>query len=53
MQAIHEIAALAGFTFTVLAAEESYSNTLPNFPIGNARANHFDATYDLVSRHSR
>jgi hypothetical protein len=53
VQAVHKIAALAGFTFTVLAAEESYSDALPNFPIGNAWANHFDATYDLVSRHSR
>jgi hypothetical protein len=53
MQAIHKIAPLAGFAFTILAAEESYSNALPNFPIGNAWANHFDATYDLMSRHSR
>jgi hypothetical protein len=52
-QAIHKIPALARFTFTVLAAEESYSNALPNFPIGNAWANHFDAAYDLMSRHSR
>jgi hypothetical protein len=50
--AIHKIAALARFTFSVLAAEESYSDPLPNFPIGNAGANHFDAAYDLVSRHS-
>ena len=53
MQAIHKIAALARFTFTVLAAEESYSDALANFPIGNAGANHFDAAYHLMSRHSR
>jgi hypothetical protein len=53
MQAIHKIAPLAWFTFTVLASEEPYSNALPNFPIGNACANHFDSAYDLVSRHSR
>jgi hypothetical protein len=33
VQAIHKIATLAGFTFTVLATEEPYSDTLPNFPI--------------------
>jgi hypothetical protein len=53
VQAIHKIAALARFTFTILAAEEPYSDALPNFPIGNAGANHFDAAYDLMSRHSR
>jgi hypothetical protein len=53
MQAVHKIAALARFTFTILAAEESYSDALPNFPIGNAWANHFDAAYHLMSRHSR
>jgi hypothetical protein len=53
MQAIHKIATLARFTFSVLAAEESYSDALPSFPIGNAWANHFDAAYNLMSRHSR
>jgi hypothetical protein len=52
MQAIHKVATLAGFTFTVLAAEESYSDPLPNFPIGNARTKHFDEAYDFMSRHS-
>jgi hypothetical protein len=53
VQAVHKIAALARFTFTVLAAEEPDSDALPNFPIGNAWANHFDAAYDFMSRHSR
>jgi hypothetical protein len=52
MQAIYEIAPLARLTFAVLAAEKSHSHALPNFPIGNAGANHFDAAYDLVSGHS-
>jgi hypothetical protein len=53
MQTIYKIATLTRFTFAVLAAEESYSDALPDFPIGNAGANCFDAAYDLVSRHSR
>jgi hypothetical protein len=53
MQAIHEVTALARFTFTVLAAKETHSNALPHFPFGNAWANRFNAAYYLMSRHSR
>jgi hypothetical protein len=52
MQAVHEITALARLTLAVLTAEESNSDALPNFPIGNVRANGVNAADDFVSRHA-
>jgi hypothetical protein len=52
MQAVHKITALARLTLAVLAAEESNSDALPNFPIGNVRANGVDAADDLMPRYS-
>jgi hypothetical protein len=52
VHAVHKITALTRFAFSILAAEESYSDALSNFPIGNVRANGVDAADDLVPGYS-
>jgi hypothetical protein len=52
MQAVHKITALARLTLAVLTAEESNSDALPNFPIGNVTAYGVDTADDLVPGHA-
>jgi hypothetical protein len=52
VRAVHKIAALTGLTLSVLSAEESNSDALPNFPVGNVKANGIDAADDLVPGHA-
>jgi hypothetical protein len=52
VRAVHEVAALTRFTFAVLSAKETYTDSLPDFPIGNVGSNGVDAADDLVPRHA-
>src|ERR1700727_1903577 len=53
VKTMHKISATAWLALSVFATKETYADALSNIPLGNVRADLFNAANNFVPRHSR